>query len=166
MTNIYELANSFGKLDPYKSERNYKHRTVDEMVLNTTNRIDETILAMSNFVADELDEENNPVRLHSPMAWQHRKGYAVKIGYGSKNEALFNFGTKEVYKRDGTVVERAQTVRYFKSKDDAIDFLTAIRNETEGLAELCEAWLVSIRKRQVKAAAATKKKEAPKLKAA
>ena len=158
MTNIYELANNFGQLDPYRAEQEpYEHQTAEAMVEIVVKHIDATIAALSSFTAGELDAKNNPVRLHSAMAWQHRKGFAVKVGYGSKNEALFDFGIKKVKNRKGEVVERTQTARYFKSKEDAIEFLTAIRNETEGLAELCEVKLVSYRERQAKATEAATK---------
>ena len=130
---------------------------VNEVVIPN---IEKTISALVNFDADKKDENGKRVPLKSGMAKRVRNGYAVKVGYGEKNEGLFDFGVRLV-RKDGKVVpndkQQKMKSKLFAEKEDAIDFLNNLVNEKWLLEEKCEVLLSSYRDRAEKGKEARKK---------
>mgnify|MGYP001024807413 FL=1 len=78
-------------------QKPYEARTVSEMVENVVSRINETVVAL------EAYDVKSREKLVSPMAQQVRNGFAVKIGYGVKNEKLEGADVQNFWLKDAAI---------------------------------------------------------------
>jgi hypothetical protein len=144
MTNLNTQAlfaeiTAMGSADPIvKGQKPYEAKTVGDVRKNVLDRIEATINALNSYEDNGQSIKDNP--LVSPMARRVRNGYQVKIGYGTRNEALIHFtnskGETVSSKNFATIEETNQ----FLNKVE--DFVSA-----KGLDEAIEKKLQSYRDR-------------------
>ena len=84
MLNFNQLAAEFGGINGklVKGKDAYQAKTVMDMVETIQENISTTIEALQSY--------NGQKGFKSPMARKVRNGIEVKVGYGSRNEKLFN----------------------------------------------------------------------------
>ena len=121
-------------------EVEYEAKTIDDLIENIVNRIDETIDAFTAYTRPSSIKDNPLV---SPMAKARRIGYFVKIGLGKKNEAIHE-----------TLQFHANTT------EQAIEKLERFKTsfETRKFDRLLEIKLESFRERAEKGKEAKKKR--------
>lgn len=124
MFNANEIAAQFGGTTDklVKGPKEYDPRTVEGMAGTVIKRIDETIEVLTAYEGGKLS---------APMARLVRNGFAIKIGYGSKNESI-----------PGVEVQRF----WFENQPEAVSYLMAMKEAfiagqlNENLEELLESY--------------------------
>jgi hypothetical protein len=85
--NFFDTLDNFGTTEKLKSNKQAQpKRTIDEMREDLISRAQLTIAAIEGYDGGKL-------KAHMVKTVRH--GFAVKVGYGKKNEVVLRFGEKE-----------------------------------------------------------------------
>lgn len=136
---LFAEINAMGSADPIiKGQKPYEAKTVGDVRQNVLDRIEATINALNSYEDNGQSIKDNP--LVSPMARRVRNGFQVKIGYGSRNEALITFTNSK-----GETVSS----KNFATIEETNQFLNTVEDfvSAKGLDEAIEEKLVSYRQR-------------------
>jgi hypothetical protein len=134
MTNLEKIAlNLLSTEEFFLGKKTYQRTSFEEMRANVISRARETLEALEAYTDGVLN---------APMAWTARNAIAIKVGYGVKNEALWNF--KDQY-GDSTDTLRANGRTRDEQRLRAIGFFSSAIPEFEAgsLDEAIKAKLAS-----------------------
>lgn len=155
---IIAATQNFGSHEVYtKGPQEYEAQTVENMRADVLKRAKQTLKALKAYEGGKLA---------APMARSGRNCIKVKIGYGKRNAALFEYGTDENDKPITELRHNANTVSERRAAAMATIKKAIASIKKGGLDSYLEAYLTSRQDRSAKGGAAKQTPSAlPKLQA-